>query len=366
MGSVSIDDPSRSREKDALPTMREVAERAGVSPQTVSLVMRGERGPSAASRERVLAVAKELRYRPNASARLLRQRRSGLIGILYAAANMFEARVVERLLERAAEQGFDVVLGPVTPKRTTEVVVTQLLEQRVEALACYNPDPASPALQNAIEMLPVVWLGERAPDLRVDVVRTDEDRGLALLVEHLIGLGHTSIAYAGGLGGSAGPDRAQAYRRAMELFGLAEQIDVLGVGFMEEDGAEAARMLLERGELPTAVIGCSDHCGAGLIGALVRAGVRVPDDISVTGYDDSDLAAVSYIDLTAVRQDVDLTVEATLAAITRRLADIDAPREDRATTASLSVRSSTGPARTGQPSGTTAPPSSTRDEKENP
>ncbi|MBK0330414.1 LacI family DNA-binding transcriptional regulator [Brachybacterium sp. MASK1Z-5] len=329
--------------------MKDVAARAGVSQQTVSLVLRGEAGPSSASREKVLEAAASLRYRRNASARLLRQRRSRLIGVLYAAANTFELQVVERILEVTAEQGFDVVLGPVSELRTTEVVVTELLEHRVEALACYNPDPHSPALRSAIAAMPVVWLGERAPDLGadgglLDAVRTDEATGLRLLVEHLHGLGHTEIAYAGGAGGRVGTDRADAYREAMHAAGLDAQIDVLGVGFGEEDGALAVRTLLARERLPTAVIGCSDHCGAGMLGALVRAGLRIPEDVSLTGYDDSSVAALSYVDLTSVHQDVDRTARATLAAIERRLEHPEAPAEDQATLAELAVRSSTGPA----------------------
>lgn len=118
-----------------MPTMRDVAERAGVSRQLVSLILRGASGPSEASRAHVLAVAGQLGFRPNASARLLRQDRTRLIGMLFTALNSFEVRVVERLLERAAEHGFGVVLGPVTARRDTEVVIRQLLEQRVEALA---------------------------------------------------------------------------------------------------------------------------------------------------------------------------------------------------------------------------------------
>lgn len=329
------------RARGPLPTMRDVAARAGVSRQTVSLVMRGEPGPSAGSRERVLAAARELHYRANSSARLLRQSRTGLIGVLYAAMNSFELRVAERLLERAAEEGFGVVLGPVTAARTTDVVVSQLLEQRIEALACYNPDPTAPALRTAIESMPVVWLGERSADPDVDVVRTDDDEGLRILVEHLVGLGHSEIVYAGGVGGRVGPDRERTYRDAMTRAGLADRIDVLGVGFAEEDGADAARILLARDRLPAAVIGCSDHCAAGLITTLARAGVAVPEQVSVTGYDDSDVAALSYLAITSVRQDVDLTVEAILAAILRRLDDPDAAPREIATTATLTERAST-------------------------
>jgi DNA-binding LacI/PurR family transcriptional regulator len=328
-----------------MPTMSDVAARAGVSRQLVSLIFRGAPGPSQASRELVLAAAAELDFRPNASARLLRQNRTHLIGVLFTARNTFEVRVAERLLERAAAEGYGVVLGPVTQRRTTEVVISELLEHRVEALGCYNPDPDSPALRRALELMPVIWLGERSREPRADVVRTDDDTGLMLLVGHLAGLGHRDIAYAGGLGGVVGTDRAATYRAAMEAHGLAGQIDVVEVGFGEEDGATAARTLLARDRLPTAVIGCSDHCGAGLLAAFRQAGIDVPGTISVTGYDDSDIASLSYNALTAIRQDVDLTVDATLSAITRRLADPGALPIEVATEATLIVRSTTGPAR---------------------
>ena len=328
-----------------MPTMSDVAARAGVSRQLVSLVFRGASGPSETSRKLVLATAAELDFRPNASARLLRQNRTHLIGVLFSALNSFEGRVVERLLERAADEGFGVVLGPVTELRSTEVVISQLLEHRVEALACYNPDPGSPALRRALDLMPVVWLGERTKEPRADVVRTDDDTGLMLLVKHLVAQGHRDIVYAGGLGGAVGEDREATYRTAMSAHGLADRIDVVEVAFGEEDGATAARNLLARDRFPTAVIGCSDHCAAGLLAALRRAGVDVPGTISVTGYDDSDIASLSYNDLTAIRQDVDLTVDATLSAIKRRLADPGAQPCDVATQATLVVRSTTGPAR---------------------
>lgn len=328
-----------------LPTMSDVAARAGVSRQLVSLVLRGAPGPSDASRAAVLAAATELGFQANASARLLRQQRTRLIGVLFTALNSFEARVVERLLERAVERGYGVVLGPVTPRRTTEVVVRELLGHRVEALACFNPDPDAPALRQALDLLPVVWLGERTAETRADVVRTDDDAGLRLVVDHLVGLGHREIAYAGGLGGTVGPDRERTYRAAMTAVGLGDLADTVEVGFGEEDGARAAEILLTRDHLPTAVIGCSDHCGAGLLAVFARAAVAVPATVSVTGYDDSDVAALSYHSLTAVRQDVDLTVDATLDAITRRLSDPRATPQEVPTRATLTVRTSTGPVR---------------------
>ena len=326
--------------------MRDVAERAGVSRQLVSMVMRGLPGPSEASQKIILEAAAALDFRPNASARLLRQKRTRLIGVMVLSSNPFEMRVVERLLEKAADLGFHVVVGPMSARRTTDVVISELLEQRVEAIACFNPDPASPALERALDTLPVAWLGERTDDRRADVVRTDDDEGLCLIVDHLVALGHREIAYAGGTSGTVGPDRAETYRRAMEAAGLSSCIDVLDVGFGEEDGATAARTLLARDHLPTAVVGSSDQCGSGLRAVFAQAGVAVPEDVSVTGYDDSDLASLTFNSLTAVRQDVELTVDATLESLLRRLADPTLQPREVPTRATLVVRESTGPART--------------------
>lgn len=131
----------------------------------------------------------------------------------------------------------------------------------------------------------------------------------------------------------------------MEAAGLGSCIDVLDVGFGEESGAEAARRLLARDRLPTAVIGSSDQCGAGLRAVFAQAGVDVPGAVSVTGYDDSDVAQLSFNSLTTVRQDVELTVDATLDSLMRRLADPSLTPRDVPTTATLIVRESTGPAR---------------------
>jgi DNA-binding LacI/PurR family transcriptional regulator len=325
--------------------MRDVADRAGVSRQLASLVLRQQPGPSEASRRRVLAAATTLGYRPNAAAQQLRQPRTRLIGAMFSALNAFQVRVVELLFDRAAASGFGVVLAPITASRPTEVAIAQLLEQRVEAIACYNPDPASPALQRALDLVPVVWMGERSADPRADIVRTDDSAGLRAVVGHLAALGHRRIAYAGGLGGTVGADRAEAYRQAMAAAGLSSLIDVVPVGFDEEDGAEAAGVLLSRDSRPTAVACCSDHCAAGLLLALRQAGVAVPSDVSVVGYDDSNIASLSYLQLTTVHQDVALTVSATVDAMMRRLADPSAAPREVTTPAPLVLRSSTGPVR---------------------
>jgi DNA-binding LacI/PurR family transcriptional regulator len=323
--------------------MRDVADHVGVSRQLVSLVLRDVPGPSPAARERILAAAAELGYRANASARLLRQKRTRLIGAIYMMRNPFESQLVEQLFARAAGREFGIVLGPITEGRSIEQVVDELIEQRVEGLVGFVPPEWNAYAERIGGTVPTVWLGGPAPEPH-DNVHIDDEAGMKLAVDHLVGLGHRAIAHVRGEK-SAGFARADGYRLAMSRAGLADMIDVVGDGWGEEDGAGAAREFLARSELPTAVICSGDQVAAGLRAVLVAEGVRIPHDISVTGWDDSYIAALSYHQFTSIRQDLDATAEASIDAVLRRLADPERPRELILTPARLIERTSTGPVR---------------------
>ncbi|NQX28931.1 LacI family DNA-binding transcriptional regulator [Microbacteriaceae bacterium VKM Ac-2854] len=329
-----------------LPTMRDLAAHVGVSRQLVSLVMRGAPGPSPATRERVLAAADELGYHANASARLLAQTRTHLVGALFNLRNPFESRVVERLSVRAPERGFRVVLAPVTDEHGTERLIGEMLEQRIEALVGFITASEMHVVDRVVGMIPVVVLGERAQDDRFDNVHIDDAVAMRLAVDHLVAFGHRDIAYLGGADGAVARDRDRGYREAMASTGLAERIDVVGgTGWGEEDGARAARELLSRERLPTAIVCCSDTSALGVLAVFWKAGVRVPEDISVIGFDDSYVAALSYNALTSIRQDVDSTVAETVESMIERIADPSALPRSVLTAPVLTQRSSTGPAR---------------------
>ncbi|NQX28888.1 LacI family DNA-binding transcriptional regulator [Microbacteriaceae bacterium VKM Ac-2854] len=321
--------------------MRDVAEHVGVSRQLVSLVLRGAPGPSSAARERILAAAAELGYHANLSARLLRQNRTHLVGALFNLRNPFEAKVVERLFVRAPESGFGVVLGPVTRERGVAELMGKMLEQRIEALVGFVPQPQSEAVADIVRMMPVVVLGQRAADERFDNVHIDELEAMRLAVEHLLGLGHRDIVYLGGGDDSVvGRDREHAFRAAMG----DRPARVIGGGWGEEDGAAAARELIAAGPLPTAVVCCSDTTAVGALAVFAHAGIRVPQDVSVVGFDDSYLARLSYNALTSIRQDVEATVEETVRAVIARITDAEVAPRTVLTPPTLIVRASTGPA----------------------
>ena len=327
-----------------MPTMRDVADHVGVSRQLVSLVLRGAPGPSAESRDRILAAAEDLGYRPNASARLLRQRRTHLIGVLFSMRNPFEVRFVEQLESRATALGYGLVLGARSEDRSDDAVIEQLMVQRIEALIAFNPDPGAAGLADAVERIPVVWMGERASIAGVDNVRVDENGGLRLAIDHLAESGHRDIAYAGGRGGVVGRDRAKAYLTAMQGAGLGSNVNVLVSDFDEESGAAVARQLahMPTATRPTAVICCGDLNATAVLASFAHLGVRVPEDISVVGFDDSYVAALSYNRLTSIRQDVDVTAAAAMARVVDRLDDGATDPVEVLTATALTVRASSG------------------------
>lgn len=324
--------------------MRDIALHLGVSRQLVSLVLRDAPGPSDESRTRILAAAEQLGYRPNASARLLRQRRTRLIGALFALRNPFEVRFIEQLEARAAECGYGLVLGARSPDRPDDVVLSDLMAQRVEAVIAFNPDSRAPTLRDVLEHVPLAWMGERADTTLADNIRVDEDEGLRLAMAHLTQLGHRHIAYAGGAGGAVGLERAHAFQSAAQHAGLGTE--VLMSDFSEEGGAGVARVVTARpvAARPTAIVCCGDLNAIGMLAQFAQSGVRVPDDVSVIGFDDSYVAGLSYHRLTSIRQDVDATVAAALRTVLRRIEDPELPPTEILTPTSLTIRDSTGTA----------------------
>ena len=305
--------------RTARPTMRDVAARVGVSQALVSLVFRNAPGASPATRDRVLRAAAELGYRPNAAAQVLRRTRSRHVGVLFHLRQPFDIDLVEALYPAAERHGYHVVLGALGADRDERRAVEELLANRCEAMILLGPATGAAQLAMAAERMPVVDIARRSAGDGVDVVRVADERGARLAVDHLVALGHRSIAHVDGgkLPGSV--HRRRGYERSMRRHGLGPEIRVLPGDHSEESGAVAVRSLIASGRLPTAIFASNDRCAHGVLGTLVRAGLAVPGDVSVVGFDDSGVARLSFIDLTTVRQDVARMAEAAVEAVVERL-----------------------------------------------
>lgn len=283
------------------PTMADVAARAGVSKATVSLALRGAPGPSAASVDRIRQAAAELGYRTHRAASTLALRRTRLLGITLAVRNTFHAELAEHLQEAAEDTGYQVLLGPVTRRGGERAAVDALVDSRCEALLLLGPElpPADLAALDAAT--PLVLLGRRVGGL--DVVRTPDDAGVALAVDHLVALGHRDVAHVSGGSGSIAAERRAGFAAAVAAAGPGAQARVLEAEFSEEAGADAGRRLLDAGLPVTAVVAANDRVALGLLDVMARAGVDVPGRLSVVGYDDSPLARLGHVQLTSVSQD---------------------------------------------------------------
>jgi DNA-binding LacI/PurR family transcriptional regulator len=320
-----------------MPTMSDIAAHVGVSRQLVSMILRDRPGPSEESRERVIEAAAELGYRVNESARLLRRKKTGLIGAFYSMRHPFESFVVERMLEIAPQRDYRLVLGPVTDWRTTDEAIGELLQQRVEAVVGFATPGWEEVVIETRTVAPIVLMGGPTPG--VDNVHIDDLEGMRAAVEHLVDLGHARIAHLRGGSDTAGETRARAYDAAMRERGLIPE--VLSEGWTEEDGARAGHTIMDMPSPPTAVICSSDIVASGLLAELARAGVPVPQSLSVVGWDDSYVASLSYHSLTSVRQEVGLTAEVGLELAVRRLTVPDADVREVRTPATLIVRMTT-------------------------
>jgi DNA-binding LacI/PurR family transcriptional regulator len=327
---------------DRRPTLADVAARAGVSTALVSIVLRDVPGASAATRERVRRVAAEIGYRPDSRARLLRSSRSRLIGVVFGVQHVFHGDLLTGLYDAAERAGYELALSAVTPGRGERRAVESLLRDRCEALVLLGPSSPTAHLTDLATRLPVVVVARSVRSATVDVVRTADDEGVHLAVDHLVALGHREVVHVEGGRAPGAAERRRGYMEAVRKHGL-EPRAVPG-GLTEEDGAAAARTLLE-GPLPGAVAAFNDRCALGLLDVLRRAGRTVPGDVSVVGYDDSRIARLSSVDLTSVAQDVGRLSTLAVRRALDRLDGLPVDQRELVVPPRLVVRSSTSPPR---------------------
>ncbi|WP_322097359.1 LacI family DNA-binding transcriptional regulator [Nakamurella alba] len=328
------------------PTMRDVAEAAGVSKALVSMVIRGAAGVSEDSRRRVLAAAEGIGYRANRTASLLARRRTNLLGVTMQVRNAFHAQLVEEIQAAADAAGYQIVLSAVSRTHDEQRALDTLLEFRCEALLLIGAELAEPDLALISAQAPVVVIGRRTDLTGLDVVRAAEDTAMGLAVDHLVGLGHRRILHVTGGTGAVAADRRRGYETAMTWHGLAGEIRLVEGGHTEIDGAAAGELIARhhgRAQAPTAVAAFNDASAIGVMDSLRAAGLAVPQDISVVGVDDAPLAALSGIRLTSVGQSPAEQASWAVRAAVERLDDGRTERREAVLEPRLVVRSSTAP-----------------------
>jgi DNA-binding LacI/PurR family transcriptional regulator len=329
------------------PTIVDVAARAGVSKSLVSLVMRNSTRVSDESREKVLAAARDLGYRPNALARSLVRRRTGVFGcVMSDLHNPYFADVADGIEEAAVTHGYRALLsaGFLDGKREATAVET-LLQLQADGLIMLGPVMKVKEIRASAHDIPVVVIGRKTSADTMDSVRNDDRAGGEAVVHHLAELGHRDIAHIHAGSGSGAAGRRRGYEAAMRRHGLAAHIRVVKGAFTEAGGLAGMGRLLEGGAPPTAVFVANDLAALGALEAIDAAGLRVPDDISVVGYDDSLLSHVPRISLTTVAQPSAEMGRTAVALLVERIEEGRRDPRHIVLSPTLVVRSSTGPPR---------------------
>ncbi|MGP3959482.1 LacI family DNA-binding transcriptional regulator [Nonomuraea sp. 3N208] len=300
-----------TRERPRRVTIADVARHAGVSTTAVSKVLRSAYGVSPAMRDRVKAAIEELGYRPHAAARAMRGRTFTIGVLLPDLRNPFFPDILDGLSEQLTGTDYQVIMVQGGPDIKVETrAIDALVDRQVDGILMIAPRVRRARLEEVAAQMPTVVLGLHEKSALYDVVHDDDELGAELVVRHLIGLGHRRIAHIGHTPGrrdrTAGTldmIRAETYERVMREHGLESQIAVAQAAYTEEGGYAGARELLGRSPRPTAIFAGADLAAFGALRALHEAGLSVPADVSLAGYDNTRLAALSNISLTSVDQD---------------------------------------------------------------
>jgi DNA-binding LacI/PurR family transcriptional regulator len=264
-----------------------------------------------------------------------------LLGVTFDVRQPFHGDLVESLYTAAEAAGYELALSAVAPTRDEPRAIQSLLDYRCEALILLGPTLASSSLASLAADQPVIVVARKVRAAGVGVVRTDDTAGARLATEHLIGLGHTQIAHIDGGTSPGATDRRSSYRTTMRRAGLNPL--VIPAGPTENDGSLAAKQLLDIHPTVTAVFTFNDRSAVGFLDTI-RQSRQVPTDLSVIGYDNTTIAALSHINLTTIAQNTPALAQAAIQqAHTRTTAPQPTPPKPIAPR--LVLRTTTGPAR---------------------
>lgn len=286
------------------PTIKDISEHAGVSKSLVSRALRGEGHVRDSTRQRILESAAALGYRAHAGARSLAGLSSGTIGFVIT--GLFDAFWGEVMFAVDAEVGRrsmrTLYLSSPPDVRGEREVIERMLEYRVDGLALGLLGQRDAAeLEEYADVLPVLALMYDLRSDRYDTLVTDDEAATASVVHYLTELGHSNIALIGDAEMPNVAARTRGYTSEMERQGCSAHIAFEPAGFLQSDGYDAADKLLRRSRRPTAIACVNDAQARGAVLAAVDAGLDVPGDVSITGFDDSLYAVAGVPRLTTVR-----------------------------------------------------------------
>lgn len=338
-------------------TLRDVANSLGISSAVALRALRGEDDIKPRMKERVHEAAERLNF-PLAEVATETRHSTGVIAVLVnTMRNTWISDLVRAIRIELAATGRTAVVVP-TRRRIPEYpvaadteVISSLLDLGVDGFLMIS-DLAD--LENALEATgdrPLVGIGcSQSLVGRFDTVRIDDAVGQGLLVDHLVGLGHTEIAHVGGVGSAVARERADAFRAAMERHGLGDHARVEPGDFSEQVGETAGSMLLRGSSVPTAITAVNDLSAIGVLSAAHDAGYSVPERLAVAGYGNTSLGSSSVVELTSVDPASERMGGLAAQYLVERIGGLEGEARDVAVAPTLVTRRSTSaPPRQDQP-----------------
>ncbi|MGS2586383.1 LacI family DNA-binding transcriptional regulator [Streptomyces hebeiensis] len=316
-------------------SLKDVAERAGVSIKTVSNVVNNYRHVTPAMRERVRRAIEELGYRPNLTARHLRKGRTGIIALAVPElGNPYFAELAGAVIDAAAAHEYTVLLDHTGGSREREILVSQgFRAQVIDGLILSPIELEAEDLRGRDQDAPLVLLGERAYDLPYDHIAIDNVAAARTAVRHLLGLGRSRIAFLGARTDRINEPshlRLRGWRTELTAAGLPAPDTLVAPtgGWGHADGATAMARLLDSGERPDAVFAYNDLIAIGAMRVLAERGLRVPRDVAVVGFDDVTEGRYGTVSLTTISPDKHTIARLAVASVVERLRAGGAVPED--------------------------------------
>ncbi len=299
--------------------MDDVAHRAGVSRALVSLALRGSEKVSDHSRAAVLEAADALGYRPNLNARNLASKRTGTFGVIINDLhNPYFPTVTDGIKRAADELGYRLLLNSSFLHGSGEAsAMDTFIDFQVDGLILIGARTDEATLERAARTLPTVVISRPMGSDVLDTVNNDDRLGATMATEHLIELGHRHICHIDGGPSADARERRVGYELTMERHGLEPWVEA--GEFTEESGVAAAERIFASGRACTSVFAGNDVSALGALDVIDRLGKRIPDDISLVGYDNTFVSALLHIGLTSVDQHGDRLGEIAVRALIERV-----------------------------------------------
>jgi LacI family transcriptional regulator len=297
---------NRKKAKPLRLDIRTVAQTAGVSVATVSRVINNVQSVDPKLSKRVWNAVSQLGYIPNTQARALVSGKSKLFGLIISdITNPFFPELIQGFEDKAVEVGYETLIGSTNyDLRKMELCVQRMLERKVEGVAVMTFGIEEPLLERLTsQRIPMVFVDVAAPDAPISAIKVDYCKGLFEAVQHLAVLGHRRIAFLRGpLRLHSAIARVEAFQQAAKSIGLRVPPEYIFVGnHTTEMGSIGAETLLSLKEPPTAILCSNDMTAIGVMHAALRKGLRIPEDLSLVGFDDIKFAQFLLPPLTTVR-----------------------------------------------------------------